>query len=210
MNDAQIVVRDAAEAVVRSPAWALRVALVAVLVAACVAGGAAVVGAVPAALDAGDDPCVLLTAGEVQAAVGVADPDGQGSTIDSSVVNRCVYGDANGLHFRISNGTTGDGGQAAKEACKGAKAGNPGFADYARVKGIGKYACAYTLGALGRTSPTLVVVALYRGSKSVGRILTLAVSGTPEQLAPVDAQIDSGLRTLAEQAADAVKHEHDR
>lgn len=210
MTRSPAAVRDSAGWGVRSPAWALRVAVVAVLVAACVVGGAAVVGAVPAALDAGDDPCVLLTAAEVQAAVGVADPDGQGSTIDSSVVNRCVYGDANGLHFRISNGTTGDGGKAAKEACKGAKARNPGLSDYVRVKGIGTYACAYTVGALGRTNPTLVVVALYRGSKAVGRILTLAVSGTPEQLAPVDAQIDSGLRTLAEQAADAVKREHDR
>ena len=159
-------------------------------------------------VDAGDDPCVLLSAAEVNSALGLTLPEGKaGDGTSTGATNQCVYGDPLGFHFRISNTTTGDGGKFAKETCGRAKAGTTPFLDYAPVKGVGKFACAYTLGTFKATAPTLVVVAPYRGSKSVGRILTLAVSGTDEQLAPLDARIDPGLVTLGRQAADAVKRE---
>ncbi len=151
---------------------------------------------------------MLLTAAEVEAAVGVVDPDGQGASgrrrgrrTSASTARRSASTSG------ISNTITGDGGKFAKETCGRAKAGTTPFLDYAPVKGVGKFACAYTLGTFKATAPTLEVVALYRGSKTVGRILTLAVSGTAEQLAPIEARIDPGLVTLAEQAAAAVKRE---
>ena len=176
----------------------------ALVVVATVCGAGLGVGAAGAG-GAGDDPCALLSAAAVEAAVGIAAPGGAGAPSASTAVNQCIYGDPTGLHFRISSASTGDGGKAAKESCKRARAGNPGLTDYAPVKGVGKYACAYTLGTAFATAPSLVVVALYAKSKSVGRILTLAVSGKPEQLAPLEARIDPGLRTLAEEAAAAVK-----
>jgi hypothetical protein len=160
-----------------------------------------------ARVDAGDDPCVLLSAADVASVLGVTVPEGRAGNGTVGATNQCVYGDPLGFHFRISNTITGDGGKFAKETCGRAKAGTTPFLDYAPVKGVGKFACAYTMGTFKATAPTLVVVAPYRGSKSVGRILTLAVSGTDEQLAPLDARIDPGLVTLGRQAADAVKRE---
>ena len=154
-----------------------------------------------ARVDAGDDPCVLLSAAEVEAAVGVVDPDGRGASGGVAATNQCIYGEALGFHFRITNYASGDRGKFVKVLCGPAKAGNPGFVDYAPLRGFGKVACTYTM----LSDPTLVFFAPYRGSKSSGRVLSLAVSGTAEQLASIETRIDPGLLTLAQTAADAVE-----
>ena len=156
-------------------------------------------------VDAADEPCVLVSAGDVQSALRLTDTDGVGTVRDLGTVGACQYGDSPGAVFQIANTFKTDGGRGVKELCRKAKSdGRPG---YRKVTGVGKRACAFTTSVLGRPTPTMVLYALRKDSNETGRTIELRISGSDEALAGVAPQLDAGFATLGKKAAAFVKEE---
>ena len=155
-------------------------------------------------VDPADEPCVLVSAEEVQSALGITDADGVGTMRDLGVIGACSYGDSPGAVFQIANSFKTDGGRGVKELCQKAKADGR---DYRKVSGVGKRACAFTTSVLGRPTPVMVLYALRKDSDKTGRTIELRVSGSDEALATVAPQLDAGFATLAKKAAAFVKEE---
>lgn len=169
------------------------------------AAGAHVAEENDAYVDAADEPCVLVSAGEVQSALGIADADGVGVARDLGTIGACSYGDSPGAVFQIANTFRTDAGRGVKEVCATAKASRR--PDYRKVKGVGTRACAFTAAVLGRPAPTMVLYALRKDSTKTGRTIEMRISGSDEALATVDPRLDTGLATLGKAAAAFVKEE---
>jgi hypothetical protein len=86
-------------------------------------------------LDAADEPCVLVSAGDVQSALGLTDTDGVGTARDLETLGACQYGDSPGALYQIANTFKTDGGRGVKELCRKAKA--DGRPEYRKVTGVG-------------------------------------------------------------------------
>lgn len=174
-------------------------------VATADAAGARTMGKNDVYVDAADEPCVLVSAGDVQSALGLPDADGVGTVRDLGTVGACQYGESPGAVFQIANTFRTDGGRGVKELCEEAK--TNGRPEYRKVRGTGKRACAFTTSVLGRPTPVMVMYALRKDSNKTGRTIELRISGSDEALAAVAPQLDAGFATLGKKAAAFVKEE---
>ena len=127
------------------------------------AAGARTMGKNDVYVNAADKPCVLVSAGDVQSALGLTDADGVGTVRDLGTIGACLYGDSPGAVFQIANTFKTDGGRGVKELCREAKAN--GRPEYRKVTGVGKRACAFTSSVLGRPTPVMVLYALRKDSR---------------------------------------------
>ncbi len=181
-------------------------ALLAMIVAAAVGpAGAATTKTDEVYVDAADEPCVLVSATDVQSALGITDADGTGTARDLGTIGSCLYGDSPGAVFTISNTFRTDGGRTVKELCKEAKADR--VPDFRTVKGVGKRACAFTASVFGRPAPTMVLYALRKDSTETGRTIEMRVAGSDEALAAVSPRLEAGFAALGKKAAAFVKEE---
>jgi hypothetical protein len=156
-------------------------------------------------VDAGDTPCVLVSAADVTTALGIADADGVGTAKDLGTIGTCQYGESPGAVFQIANTFKTDGGRSVKQVCKEAKANRS--PEYRTVKGVGTHACAFTASVLGRPAPVMVFYALRKDSAATGRTIEMRITGSDDTLAAVQPRVDGGFTSLAKKAAAFVKEE---
>jgi hypothetical protein len=174
----------------------LAIAVIGAVVLGCGSVGSAQV-------DADTEPCVLITASDVEEALGITDADGTGSKTTIGGVNVCTYTGSDGASVQVNAKFASDGGKALKGLCKAAKT----RTGYQSVKKVGTTACYYRQGLLGSGPefPNLLMFALQARSSAAGWMVQLRLQGPAAAVDALAPEAVDGLSALGRDAAQAVK-----